>query len=740
MTFRPSRRRPRAFVAAAVAALACLSIPAVAQERFGDQTAVTVVEVPVRVVGRDGEPVRGLTRDSFRLFDGDREVTIDSFEVVDLAATPDGAAPAAGAAVQPGARRSFLLLFDLSFSTPAQTVAAWTSARQMVADGAFHPSDRVGVAFHTSRQGLAVPLGLTTDRHALARVLDGFGLLLGQTVDVERFLADGPGAHGADPLSLSGGSGRRVLSQVGASVGMEPSAVQTALGLIAPGTRGSLDVGAENVAAHLEEFMAEWDILQRQQLRQKRASEVRTMVANYQALADALAQVDGQKHLVVFTGGFPARLMEIDNDTSVDGPTQSQTLTALADMVDVFRRSGWVIHTVEPRSAGTPFGGESPAASLTYLARETGGRTFHNWGDVSAALGELLEETGASYLLTFRAQGLAADGAFHPLRVELEDVPRGTRALHRGGYMAPRPAGEGADSALSRRATTAALLLSDEVWESLPVAIWAGAAAISADGGAVSVPLVVEVAGEGLLVQRPDGSAPAGAKSVEIYAYAFAPDGGVAGFVARTVELDLARHRDTLEAGGLKLLGELVLEPGTYQLRTLVRTPDNGLSTLGTTLLDLAGAPDGELAGLLPPVFLQGTEESWVVAWGRDEGDQAAAGSPFVLDGREFLPAARPELDVDETAQLIVPVMDLDAGGSSLESRVTDASGRAVAGGELAVVSRSVAEAGTAEPDRLVTTFRPVGLAPGDYRLVLTLVDRASGRREIVSAPFRIAG
>ena len=64
-----------------------------AQERFEDRVQVTEVQVPVRVLVK-GDPVRGLTRDDFQLFEGKVEREILGFEVRDL--TPLRAAPVAG--------------------------------------------------------------------------------------------------------------------------------------------------------------------------------------------------------------------------------------------------------------------------------------------------------------------------------------------------------------------------------------------------------------------------------------------------------------------------------------------------------------------------------------------------------------------------------------------------------------------------------------------------------------------
>ncbi|HXU34393.1 MAG TPA: hypothetical protein VN851_27785, partial [Thermoanaerobaculia bacterium] len=57
---------------------------ATAPPRFGgERTDVVAVEIPLQVV-RDGEPVRGLTRADFAIYDGKKKQEITGFEVIDL--------------------------------------------------------------------------------------------------------------------------------------------------------------------------------------------------------------------------------------------------------------------------------------------------------------------------------------------------------------------------------------------------------------------------------------------------------------------------------------------------------------------------------------------------------------------------------------------------------------------------------------------------------------------------------
>ena len=65
---RTRKLAPSTVVLGCCIALALSALTA-AQERFADTTEVVVVEVPVQVL-RDGEPVRGLTRDDYEVMEG----------------------------------------------------------------------------------------------------------------------------------------------------------------------------------------------------------------------------------------------------------------------------------------------------------------------------------------------------------------------------------------------------------------------------------------------------------------------------------------------------------------------------------------------------------------------------------------------------------------------------------------------------------------------------------------------
>src|SRR6202140_4480874 len=90
---------------------------------------VNVVEVPVTVVDSSGNPVRGLTAANFELLDNGTKRAITSFDKIDFAS---GESMTAISPLNPAARRQFMLLFDLSDSSPNALARAQEAARLFV--------------------------------------------------------------------------------------------------------------------------------------------------------------------------------------------------------------------------------------------------------------------------------------------------------------------------------------------------------------------------------------------------------------------------------------------------------------------------------------------------------------------------------------------------------------------------------------------------------------------------------
>src|SRR5258708_29487975 len=122
---------------------------------------VDYVEVPVNVVDRSGDPIRGLTKANFEIYDNRKRVEVSSFETIDFTSQES----LLKNANSPAAHRAFLLVFDLGYSSPKSLERAQEAARTFVTKNV-QRGDLVGVATLDALGGYKVVSGFTSDRGA----------------------------------------------------------------------------------------------------------------------------------------------------------------------------------------------------------------------------------------------------------------------------------------------------------------------------------------------------------------------------------------------------------------------------------------------------------------------------------------------------------------------------------------------------------------------------------------------
>lgn len=129
---------------------------------------VNLVEVPVTVVDRSGNAVRGLTAANFEIIDEGKPRAITAFDKIDYAAPP---ATQVISPLNPAARRYFMLLFDLSFSSPTSVAKAQEAARNFVIRSTT-ARDLVSVATIDTDRGFRTLTAFTSDRSLLAEAIN----------------------------------------------------------------------------------------------------------------------------------------------------------------------------------------------------------------------------------------------------------------------------------------------------------------------------------------------------------------------------------------------------------------------------------------------------------------------------------------------------------------------------------------------------------------------------------------
>jgi len=696
-------RLPR-WVFTGLAAALVVGAAVAAAQTFVESTQVVAVEVPVQVT-RDGEPVRGLTAADFEVYDGKNKVDLTGFEVVDLATLSGDAV--ATAELPASARRHFLVLFDMRFSDTKAIAQARRAAQDMVA--VLHPTDLVAVGTYSGLRGPQLVLGFTSDRTQIAVALE--------TLGAPELLDN----KAPDPLRLA--------------------LVENNDTPPPPGTEeGGMKSAAREIAADILRTISRMT----EEARTVELSvAVRDLSRSMADFARIMGGVQGRKYVVWLSEGFdPAVLQggtavgEVNDgrqSTPLDGSTDrryggTQTLNAVERMLEELRRADCAVQAVDVaglRGQGD-LGGRKVAGQdvLLNFAKGTGGELYEKTNDLGGAMQQMLRRTGVTYVLSFQPEDVGRPDTFHHLRVEVKNQPRGTRVVHRPGWYAPRP--YTARHPIEKTMSAASQLLSGEEGGPIRTALLAAPfRGAPEENGRAYVPVLLEIDGRSLLAGASGGTIPA-----EIYVYALDKGGAVHGYVAQTIGLDVAKVGAGLQQSGLKFFGHLDLAPGEYRLRTLVRNGVTGATTVRSLPLTV---PTFAEAGpvLLPPFFPEPTGK-WLIVREAQRAGQKEAPYPFLLGEEPYVPASEPVLVPGQEARLALVVYNLGAGAVRVRARVLGADGKEVSGGRFKLLEH---QAGT--PGRLLASYDPPRLPPGQYQLQVTLTD-GSGASRISSTAFVI--
>ncbi|HEV7427935.1 MAG TPA: VWA domain-containing protein [Thermoanaerobaculia bacterium] len=568
---------------------------------------VNVVEVPVSVVDSSGNPVRGLTAANFEVYDGGKKQTITSFDKIDFQSneTANAISP-----LNPAARRSFLLLFDLGFSSPKSLARAQDAARNFVKT-AVQARDLVGVGTIDNDHGFRLQTAFTTDREL-----------------VESVIADPTGFRGNDPLQIANKTFVADLTNGDSAKTPQPA-------------------GSGNAAIASVE-MAE----RQQQLTHSNEQYVRTRVekqVDYLGqLAKTLRAVPGRKQVILLSEGFDAKYLQgrdareseaanRENDAVTSGQYwkvdsdqrygSASSLSMLDRMAQAFRASDVVLHAIDIQGvrvqndeAGSNFNSN---AGLFTISRPTGGEVFQNSNDLKNNFARMLRAQEVVYVLAFQGPS-GNSGKYHDLKVKL--VNAGGRVNYRTGYYE-----NGGETSTERALTTAEVIVNDIPQDDVHVAAFA--AAFPAGNGNAQVPIILDITGADLLKQAHGNTAAA-----EVFVYAFDDEGVVRDRLYQRLTFDIKKVADRLKSG-VRFYGTLVLPPGSYAIKSLVRAGEpakNESEKRGYARTNVIVPKAGAVA-VLPPIPID-EQPKWLLVRGTERG--VGGTYPFELNGQNFIPSA----------------------------------------------------------------------------------------------------
>jgi len=666
---------------------------------------VRLVAVPVFVTDKDGRAVSGLAAEDFEVEDAGRSVPVSGFLAVDAAVAP-GALPDATASprLMAAARRQFLLLFDLTFSSPAGMLKARKAALEMLETWP-QPGDLVAAA-KFGPGGVEVLVGFTPDRAQVARAVATMG--------------SAEGVRLRDPLGLA------------YDLGFAPND--------APGKRG-LELSDKD-SAYRDQIL---------QLARSERNAYRQRVVSYvgelQHLAQLLDSVQGRKQVILLSGGFDqsvltgaegteqadaaravveGRLWEVQGDRRFG---DAGARSALDGLYDALARTDTVVHSVDvtgmAAGASMEETGSVPRGSgrgtLAELAGRSGGRFVREGNDMAAGLREVLDTSRYFYVLAFEpADTKKKAGELRKLKVKVKRP--GLSVSHRAGYTVPDPKAVPAATAQLQSAEAIAKGLSGGALRLSALAV-----PYRSPQGQVSLPVVLEIDGETLV-------AGAGAKALplEIYGYALDASGRIQDAVGLTPTLDLEKLGPGLRKTGVQVLTAFRVEEGAVDLRFLVREPASGRTGSLRTASVVPSFADGTSA-LSPPLFMDDPRARLVIPTpSRANRDLQI---PFRLEDTAFTPQASPVLRNGEAREICLMAYGGARGSSPAVSAALIRDGGQVIPLEVQA-SRVVADADRFR--RIVVGITPKGVPPGEYRLRLALIGPAGTEENASEVAVRV--
>jgi VWFA-related protein len=683
--------------------LALLATRTFSQRNLED-VQVTLVEVPVNVIDANGRPVTGLTAANFELYDEGKKRPITHFDTVDvrthmrIAAT----APEESGIEQRPYMRNFMLLFDTSDSNPGALARARAAALTFVSEQV-QPTDRVAVATVSVERGFQLLANFTLDREFLRATIITLG-------DPKHFTTNDPLRLAAGDFELQAKSGRD----------LEKLAAQTALTLA---SEHAADVARE----------------QQRNVREQQRARILRRIENLADLGRVLDRVAGRKQVILLSMGFDAKALHgrenlsseeakkereyiergqiwnVDTESRFGSP---EGLTSLKNMTETLKRADVVLHAVDiagVRNLLAESGERATSSeSLSLLTRDTGGTVFRNSNDLGQNLARMLTQQDVTYVLGFQTAG-DGSGKFHNLRVKLVNAPAGARVTHRLGYFEQSKATIDLDRALS----AGEILMNSIPLDDLRVRAFA--AAYPRKVGAAQAPVVLEVDGRSLLE---------GARGKDVladfYIYAFDEKDVVRDFAHQRVTFELNKLRAKLEAKGVKYYSTLLLPPGEFNLRVLVRTTD-GRS--GFTAARVHVPTDGE--PIASPVLFD-ESNGWVMVKAQDRA--LAPVYPFLAGDTSFVPAARAQFAAGAPYTVAVMTYNLAPDKVRIDATLE---------GDGAPRPLTLSFLGRTNPDidggvKLMYEVKPPHLAKGDYRLVMKVRTAENAPAKSVTVPVEV--
>lgn len=546
------------------------------------RAAVTRVQVSVRVLDANGQPVRGLAPDDFTISEEGTPQRISSFQAyrfapaaMQLHDVPPTGVPSATTSPVSNAHTSqarvFALVIDDLHIHPRRTERARAIGRDLVAR--LHASDLLLVATTSGRHST---LAFSRDRAAALRTIEAaFGQRL---IDPTSEMLQHPGRHARDGGGYAGqglaGSQQQRVMQL--EMAYETIARVAARAVDIPGRRKTLLYVSEGSPIG-STVNASGQV----------AGSGSANVALQNAMAAATV-ADMAIYTVTPTGlDVPGEFLIESNGRAVDGSGRDITHEDVASVVAEFLQTKW---------------------QLRDMASLTGGLALIDTNDASAALTRV--DASEYYVLSYEPGTPARNDKFRKIDVRVNRP--NVRLVVRRGYAAPQGVVGAPDTPIADGLPPPlrALLRGTLPGDGLPLRAQAMPIGAGEARQTTRFAVVVEVDGAALAALATNGRL-----SMAVAQLTLNGQGAASNATRRTMVVSFSPEQLTLlKASALRMVSTLDLPEGDHQVRMAVLEEPSGLG--GAVHLEIAvpnlGLPPGLAVGsrawaMVPTAFVDPT-------------------------------------------------------------------------------------------------------------------------------------
>lgn len=610
------------------------------EESIFETMEVRRYQIQVNALGDGGAPLRGLAKEDFEVKLNGRLQKVETLEHIMLD-VPEMVSRDAGQITQHG-RRLFVFFFDFRYTTERGVLAARKAATEFVMKELL-PADLMAIFSGSPLRGIVTATNFTNDKNHLLRALSTLGL------ESAKYVVRGPAGYFNSGLITRAFGGSQVTeSQTGLYASSDTINLGENLESIIAESANEKDLNKFELSQEPLEALRENLNEARKAERRNYAGEVMKFVGGFGALAKALTYTRGRKNLVLFSAGYDsslltgfnqAQLME-NSEKTLTGETweidsnqlgDASVMSSAKELVRLLQGSGTVVFAVDTSLLEASGDSKSGIQSLNSMAVDTGGRLFQNQNNLSVPLRQIKNITNEYYILTLVPTGKIKKGALAKLRVKLKGKS-GKVFAQKGLLIKPDFA---TLNPLERQLHLADYMSKDLVSYEVPSEL----SLIMVPERDNLVRLVVnhEVRGDYFLGRNGSDKS----QDIEFYAMAIDEKTDLTfDRISSQYRLNLNQAQEVLSQTGIKYSGNLLVRPGSYKVKVLVRDLNTG--RVGCLIKNI------EVPQTLPPVTSALISQTpWVSLYGERELQVAGVdlSYPFKLRDRAFTTLDKSNLD-----------------------------------------------------------------------------------------------